>query len=334
MRQSRISTSKKYKPAETPCQTSKQFLNHANPSRVVPSYTPGVNTFSADSGLIGGTLERARPKRTHQTRSHQRTMPTICRATFKIILGLALATTPCLAGEVPDTATPTPAAPSITEPPAFPLHESTHYIVKYLGVTCGHLSLSSSVEDLEGRPTYHIVMTAKNSKFFNRIYSVDVRIDSWVDAETLSTVLYESVKTENGESLVERHEIDWKKGTLLSVENGETTSLDFTSDQPVLDPLAFVYRLHALATNHQDKLVLTLLTLKGPVETVATVRGPEKKRTSRGRRMLLEIKPLPTDGTMFSKKGKFSLWVDPDESGPLYILDFRLSFGHLTAKIN
>jgi hypothetical protein len=36
---------------------------------------------------------------------------------------------------------------------------------------------------------------------------------------------------------------------------------------------------------------------------------------------------------MFTKKGGFSLWVDPEDSGLLYFLDFRLSFGHLLAKI-
>lgn len=219
------------------------------------------------------------------------------------------------------------------ETPAFPIHDTVHYTVKYLGITCGHLYLSSSIEELDGRQAYHIVMTARNSKFFNRIYSIDVRIDSWIDAQTLSSVLYESTKTENGETLIERHEIDWKNGTVLSVENGVEKTMDFRSEEPVLDPLAFVFRLHALATKGRDEIVLTLLTSKGPVETVATVQGPEKKRTSRGRRMLVEIKPQPTDGTMFSKKGQFSLWIDPNESSPLYILDFRLSFGHLFAKI-
>ncbi len=216
---------------------------------------------------------------------------------------------------------------------AFPIHDAVHYTVKCLGVTCGHLYLSSSVEDLDGRPAYHIVMTAKNSKFFNRIYKVDARIDSWVDAETLSTLVYESVTTEKGETSTERHEIDLHEGTVLSIEDGVEKTLEFSSTEPVLDPLAFVFRLQALAKKGGDEITLTLLTTKGPVQTVTTVRGPESKRTSRGRRLLLEIEPQPADGKMFSKKGRFSIWVDPQESSTLYILDFKLSFGHLIAKI-
>jgi hypothetical protein len=220
------------------------------------------------------------------------------------------------------------------EATAFPIHDSVHYTVKCLGVTCGHLNLSSSVEDFDGRPAYHIVMTARNSKFFNRIYKVDARIDSWVDARTLSSLVYESVTTEKGKTSTERHEVDWDAGLVLSVEDGVEKIMEFSSIEPVLDPLAFIFRLQALAKKGGDEITLTLLTTKGPVQTVTTVRGPQSKRTSRGRRLLLEIEPQPADGKMFSKKGRFSLWVDPQESSTLYILDFKLSFGHLIAKID
>ncbi len=220
------------------------------------------------------------------------------------------------------------------ENPAFPIHDTVHYTVKCLGITCGHLNLSSSIVDFDGRPAYHIVMTARNSKFFNRIYKVDARIDSWVDARTLSSLVYESVTTEKGETSTERHEVDRDKGTVRSVENGVEKILEFSSTEPVLDPLAFVFRLQALAKKGGDEITLTLLTTRGPVQTVTTVRGPEKKRTARGRRLLLEIEPRPADGKMFSKKGRFSLWVDPQESSTLYVLDFKLSFGHLIARID
>lgn len=247
---------------------------------------------------------------------------------FLLTVPLSLAT-----GEE-TAARPAETVPPNAETPAFPIHDSVHYIVKYLGVTCGHLNLAGAIEDLNGRPAYHIVMTAKNSKFFNRIYKVDARIDSWVDAQTLSTLVYESVTTEKGQTSRERHEVDWDAGMVRSVEDGVEKTLEFSSTEPVLDPLAFVFRLQALAKKGGDDITLTLLTDKGPVRTVATVQGPKSRHTARGRRLLLKIEPHPADGKMFSKKGRFSLWVDPEESSTLYILDFRLSFGHLIAKID
>jgi len=227
-----------------------------------------------------------------------------------------------------------PLNPQDTESPAFPLHDTAHYKVKYLGLTCGHLNLASSIEDFNGRPAYHIIMTVRNSKFFNHIYKIENRIDSWIDGETLSTMVYESVTTEKGKTSRERFEIDRAAGKVHSVENGVEKDIDFDSAESVLDPLAFVFRLQALANSGGDDITLTLMTDKGPVETISTVRGPQSKHTSRGRRQLLEVEPHPVDGKLFSQKGRFSLWIDPHGQVKLYVLDFKLSFGHLIAKID
>jgi hypothetical protein len=91
---------------------------------------------------------------------------------------------------------------------ALPTDGPSLYKVEYLGITCGHMVLSSELENRAGRPAYHIVMTARNSKFFNKIYRVDGRIESWVDAASLSTLSYESDITEKGERKVRRYRID------------------------------------------------------------------------------------------------------------------------------
>ena len=65
---------------------------------------------------------------------------------------------------------------------AFPTEGPYHYKVEYLGITCGHMTLESRLEEYQGRPAYHVVMTACNAKFFNKIYRVDGQIDSWIDA--------------------------------------------------------------------------------------------------------------------------------------------------------
>ncbi|MCD4749683.1 MAG: DUF3108 domain-containing protein [Thermoanaerobaculales bacterium] len=225
-----------------------------------------------------------------------------------------------------------PEVPSIPSSP-IPIHEKTHFIVKYIGITCGHMTLESRLEELEGRPAYHIVMEARNSKFFNKIYKVDARFDSWVDAETLSTLVYESVTTEKGETSYEHYEVDAANGRVVATEDGEQSTLEFAGGQ-VLDPLAFVFRLQALTDIPGENITLTLLTSKGAVETVSRVSGLQKRRTARGRRNLVEVEPQPVDGTFFSRKGEFSLWVEPGAAGSLYVLDFRLSFGRLAAKLD
>ena len=241
----------------------------------------------------------------------------VCAAVI-VIVGLAAARPPDEAGE---------------PLPEFPTEGPYAYRVEYLGITCGHMTLESRLEKYQGRPAYHVIMTASNAKFFNKIYRVDGQIDSWVDAETLTSVFYESVTTEKGETSHEYYEVDSTTGKVVAVEDGEESVLDFAGEQ-VLDPLAYVFRLHALAREPGQEITLTLLTSKGAVETVGRVSKIREKRTALGPRKLVKIQPQPVDGRLFSRKGTFSLWAEPGGTGALFVLDFDLSFGHLVAKLD
>ncbi len=257
-------------------------------------------------------------------------MPTV-RTFFPLsISALVLAASvTCGGGVIDETETDMTPAPSF-----IPVLEPQHYIVRYMGISCGHLVLESRLEELEGRPSYHIIMTARNSKFFNKIYRVTGRIDSWIDVESRSTVAYRSVIEEKGDTSIKQYDVSSAEGTVVAAEDDATEVMTFTPSTPVLDPLAYMFRLQALAREPGEVVALTLLTTDGAIETVANVGEISSRRTRSGPRDLLEVRPRPADGQMFSRKGEVSLWIDPADDGRLFILDFKLSFGHLVAKLD
>jgi hypothetical protein len=206
------------------------------------------------------------------------------------------------------------------------------YRVEYLGIKCGEMTLQSRLEEHHGRPAFHIIMTARNAKFFNKIYRVDGRLESWVDAETLTTVSYLSDVTERGERKITMYRVDDSKGVIHVSENGQSTKVEFEG-KAGLDPMAFIYRSRALAGDDGSSFPLTLMTDDGGVETLTDV-GPLKTfRTFDGRRELLKLQPRPVDDEMFERKGNFVVWIDPGPQRQLYRLDFKLDFGRLVAKL-
>jgi len=213
-----------------------------------------------------------------------------------------------------------------------PLDAPHAYKVEYLGITCGHMTLESRLEEYHGRPAYHIIVTARNTRFFNKIYKVDGRIDSWVDAETMSTLAYESVVTERGKIKIKRYHIDAEKGVVIAERRGKIKEIPYEGE-PALDPLAFVYRGRALAESTGTRFALRILTDHGPAETVSVVGELKRFRTYNGKRMLLRVQPMPADAEMFSRKGEFVYWIDPGPERTLYRLDFKLGFGRLLAKL-
>jgi len=206
------------------------------------------------------------------------------------------------------------------------------YSVEYLGVTCGHMTLESRLDEYEGRPVYHVIMTARNSNFFNKIYRVDGRIESWVDAETMTTIAYESDITEKGERKIRRYEIDRENGVVTANKYGEISNIPYDGE-PALDPLAYVYRGRALADPGAESFSLSLLTDKGVVSTVSRISERKRFKTYDGKRELQSIRPMTPDAEMFSRKGEFIYWIDPGPTRTLYRLDFKLGFGRLLAKL-
>jgi len=222
--------------------------------------------------------------------------------------------------------------PVATAPSDFALDGPFSYSVEYLGVTCGHMTLESRLEDYRGRPAYHVIMTARNSNFFNKIYRVDGRIDSWVDAETMTTIVYTSDITEKGERKIRRYEVDRQKRLVVADKHGEVSEIPYDGN-PALDPLAFVYRGRALANPGVKRFSLNLLTDKGAIATDSLVGERKRFSTYDGKRELQRVQPVTADGEMFSKKGEFIYWIDPGLTRTLYRLDFKLGFGRLLAKL-
>lgn len=213
----------------------------------------------------------------------------------------------------------------------FPTDGPYHYKVEYLGITCGHMTLESRLEEFNGRPAYHIVMTACNTRFFNKIYRVDGQIDSWVDAETISTLAYRSDITEKGRRKIRRYDIDYEKGVVRAERRGKVKTVPFEG-RAALDPLAYVYRGRALAGGPGSGFDLNLLTDRGVIETASQVGELKRFKTPDGTIELLRVQPITADGEMFSRKGEFVYWINPDDSRTLYRLDFKLPFGRLLAK--
>ena len=80
-----------------------------------------------------------------------------------------------------------------TEPhPPFGVGEDLQFVVKWGLVVAGYSSLSiPEIIDVQNRPTYYIVSTARSGGMVNAFYKVQDHNDVWLDEEALVTVRYE-----------------------------------------------------------------------------------------------------------------------------------------------
>jgi sugar lactone lactonase YvrE len=147
----------------------------------------------------------------------------------------------------------------------------------------------------------------------------------------MSTLAYESDITERGRRKIRRYRIDYEKGVVRAEKHGKVKTVPYKGEA-ALDPLAYVFRGRMLAGGPGSTFDLSILTDHGVTVTGTRVGELKRFRTADGKKELLRVQPLTADGEMFSRKGEFIYWIDPDVTRKLYRLDFKLPFGRLLAK--
>jgi hypothetical protein len=147
----------------------------------------------------------------------------------------------------------------------------------------------------------------------------------------LSSLAYESTINEKGKRKVKRYRVDRETGVVTAESKGKVKEIPFDGE-PALDPLGFVYRSRVLANASGTSFALRLLTDHGAIETISQVGELKQFKTPSGKKELLRVQPMTADGEMFSRKGEFVMWIDPEDPRTVYRLDFKLSFGRLIAE--
>ncbi len=230
------------------------------------------------------------------------------------------------AGGVAVAAVPDPAAPPV------PVNERLSYKVSWMGIHCGRMTLTSFTEGEGAAVTYHIVMTARTSKFFDGVYRVRSRIESTFSPRAMATVRYHDLSREKKRVTDDLYEFDLEAGQVERTRNGERETFPIERDR-VHDPLAFIYRLRRLVEEPGKDVNLVLATSHGALETVAHVDRRKRIKTPLGRREALLVVPQPEDGMLFSKSGRMEIWMGTDDERTPYKVVFDLSFGKLVAKL-
>jgi len=224
-------------------------------------------------------------------------------------------------------------SPAPADPTPFPVGQRFVYNIKFMALHCGRMTLESFTSEEEGQRLYHVVMTARSSKFFDGIYRVRSRIESWFDPETMSTVRYHSISDEKKEHNDDLFELDLEAGEIRRTKNGEVEILSVDATQGVNDPLAYLFRLRTMAADPGDQIALTLMTSDGALETIADVEERKEISTFLGKREAVLVVPRPKDDMIFAKRGRMSLWYGTDGTGIPYRVVFDLAFGKLAARL-
>ncbi len=215
-------------------------------------------------------------------------------------------------------------------PPPFAVGEKLAYEVRYLGLHCGDMTLETFRGD-DG--DYRIVMTARTTPFFDSIHRVRMRLESWFDPDSGSSVRYRETSYEKDEVSIKEYRLDLEHGTVRELKDGEETDRFDIDVRPVHDPLAFIFRARDLLGIDGTPVVLNLIGSGKAAPVRVEIVDRRTTSTPSGRRPADVAVPRTTDQLLFSRKGEMQMWLSVGAERVPYRIAFDLAFGSLKAKL-
>lgn len=215
-----------------------------------------------------------------------------------------------------------------------PHHERLSYSVSWAGIRCGKLQITSFRETGPGDETIErIAVLMRTSKFFDGIYRVRSRLDSFFDPDLMSSVRYEEQSQEKKKRKSEVWVVDHEAGEVVRTKNGETSRILFDGSG-VLDPLKFILLLRTMGLDVGTETAFDLMTSKGSVRAVVRATKHKQMKTKAGPCDATAFVPEVRDAMMFSNSGGMVVWIDRAAPHRPCRIEFDLAFGKLVANLN
>lgn len=194
---------------------------------------------------------------------------------------------------------------------AYTVGEKLTFAVQYGNVTAGYATLSiPEAVMVSGRPSFHIVAEAKTHPFFEAIFKVRDRIESFIDVEYGFPWRYEKHLREGGYSADAFYLFDQRAGRIVEPDKGKSEPMPIGSQ----DVLSCFYWFRTLPLNVGDvaTIPVTADNMK-TYELKVNVLKKERVKTLAGDFDCILVQPHLTFQGVFQQKGEVFMWITDDE---------------------
>ena len=203
--------------------------------------------------------------------------------------------------------------------------ERMEYDVKFGALRVGNAHMEVvGLENLRGRPTWHTAFWVQGGNFLYRVNDV---YESWMDAETLSSLRFVQELEEGGKDTERRFEIFPDRAVFVQTSKKPPTEEKSVS-QP-LDDGSFLYfiRTIPLVVGQTYDFDRYFRPDRNPVQI--RVLRKERINVPAGTFNAIVLQPVIKTKGIFSENGHAEIWLSDDDRHIMLQLKSRLSFGSL-----
>ncbi len=222
-------------------------------------------------------------------------------------------------------AAPDQAAASRRAKVPFGVGERMEFEVRFGRIKVGNAHMEVvALDHLRGRTAWHTAFWVQGGNFLYRVNDV---YESWIDAETLSSLRFVQELEEGGKSTNRRFEIYPERAIFI-----QTDKKEWKEEKSVSNPLddgSFLYfiRTIPLVVGQTYDFDRYFRPDRNPVRI--KVLRKERIRVPAGTFNAIVIQPVIKTKGIFSENGHAEIWLSDDDRHIMLQLKSRLSFGSL-----
>ena len=207
----------------------------------------------------------------------------------------------------------------------FAVGEHMEYDVKFgiLRVGNAHMEVVG-LDNLRGRPVWHTAFWVRGGNFMYRVNDV---YESWMDAETLSSLRFVQELEEGGKDIERKFEIYPERAIFI-----QTTKTPNKEEQSVSQPLddgSFLYFLRTIPLEVGQTYDFNRYFRPDRNPVRIKVLRKERVRVPAGTFDAIVVQPVIKTKGIFSENGHAEVWLSDDDKHIMLQLKSKLSFGSL-----
>ncbi len=211
----------------------------------------------------------------------------------------------------------------------FRINEILTYKAFFSGIPAGKGELTViELDTIQNLPAYHVRFKAWTTGFTDKLFSIDDKIDVWLDIKSLETLKVEKRIREgnykkNSISLF-NHDEGWV------IVDGDTLPIPAGSQSPY----SLFYSLRQKTIPDLHGSLLSTVAGKKTTELKVLAYSHQKITVPFGDYVCNQITPIRTDKKEFKNKGKISIWFSDEKPAQIPVkIWLKLKYGALVLEL-
>jgi uncharacterized protein DUF3108 len=230
-------------------------------------------------------------------------------------------------GSVPDSVMKVRLPSRVTFAPGEHLGFSVQYGLLTAGTAT--MTIDPQIRDRNGRPTYHLVTTARSNKVFSTFFEVNDRVESYMDTLHLHSVRFEKHLREG------KYNRDvW----VVFDQERHTARIDGKRDCEVLehvqDVLSSLYYVRTLDLQVGKAVYVPNHDSGKNYPMQVQVHGRERVTVDAGTFDCLVLEPILLGEALFKQKGRMQVWVTDDALKMPVLMKSKVLVGDIAAVLS